>query len=86
MWNVAAYLRLSKEDNENMESNSIINQRELIEQYIKELKQLGCNKMIIACLKGNLSNEFYKHIGGKYIKDVVYKRLNLPENIYYYEI
>ena len=33
-WNVAAYLRLSKEDNENMESNSIINQRELIEQYI----------------------------------------------------
>ena len=34
MWNVAAYLRLSKEDNENMESNSIVNQRELIEQYI----------------------------------------------------
>ena len=33
-WNVAAYLRLSKEDNENMESNSIVNQRELIEQYI----------------------------------------------------
>lgn len=29
-WNVAAYLRLSKEDNENMESNSIINQRELM--------------------------------------------------------
>lgn len=33
-WNVAGYLRLSKEDNENMESNSIVNQRELIEQYI----------------------------------------------------
>lgn len=33
-WNVAAYLRLSKEDNENIESNSIVNQRELIEQYI----------------------------------------------------
>ena len=30
-WNVAVYLRLSKEDNENMESNSIINQRELID-------------------------------------------------------
>lgn len=42
--------------------------------------------MIIACLKENPSNDFYKHIGGKYIKDRVYKRLNLPENVYYYEI
>lgn len=33
-WNVAGYLRLSKEDNENMESNSIVNQRKLIKQYI----------------------------------------------------
>ncbi len=39
-WNVAAYLRLSKEDNENMESNSIVNQRELIEQYIRNKKDL----------------------------------------------
>ena len=38
--NVAAYLRLSKEDNENMESNSIVNQRELIEQYIRNKKDL----------------------------------------------
>ena len=59
--------------------------RKLIEQGIKELKTLGYDKMIIACLKGNPSNEFYKHIGGKYVKDGVYKRLNLPENIYYYE-
>ena len=60
--------------------------RKLVEEAIKEIKQLGCNKMIIACLKENPSNDFYKHIGGKYIKDGVYKRLNLPENIYYYEI
>lgn len=39
-WNVAVYLRLSKEDNENMESNSIVNQRELIEQYIRNKKDL----------------------------------------------
>ncbi len=39
-WNVAGYLRLSKEDNENMESNSIVNQRELIEQYIRNKKDL----------------------------------------------
>ena len=60
--------------------------RKLVEEAIKEIKQLGCNKMIIACLKENPSNDFYKHIGGKYIKDGVYKRLNLPENVYYYEI
>lgn len=53
--------------------------------FLEELKNLGYDKMIIACLKGNQSNEFYKHIGGKYIKDGVYKRLNLLENIYYYE-
>ncbi|MBQ2872411.1 MAG: GNAT family N-acetyltransferase [Bacilli bacterium] len=59
--------------------------RKLVSAAIKELKSLGFDKMIIACLKGNPSNEFYKHIGGVYIKDGIYKRLNLPENIYYYE-
>ena len=39
-WNVAAYLRLSKEDNENMESNSIVNQRQLIDQYISNKSDL----------------------------------------------
>ncbi len=39
-WNVAAYLGLSKEDNENMESNSIFNQRELIDQYINDKNDL----------------------------------------------
>lgn len=60
--------------------------RKLVEEAKKELKLLGCDKMIIACFKENPSNEFYKHIGGKYIKDGLYKRLNIPENIYYYEI
>ena len=60
--------------------------RKLVEAAIKELKLLGYNKMIIACLKGNPSNEFYKHIGGVYVKDGIYKRLNLKENIYYYKI
>ena len=59
--------------------------KELVEVAKKELKELGFNKMIIACLKGNKSNEFYKHIGGIYLKDGVFKRLDLPENIYYYE-
>lgn len=60
--------------------------RKLVDATKEELKKQGFKKMIICCLKGNPFNEFYKHIGGKYVKDGVYKRLNLPENIYYYEI
>lgn len=40
MWHVAVYFRLSKEDDENMESNSIANQRDLIEQYISNKADL----------------------------------------------
>ena len=39
-WKVAGYLRLSKEDNENIESNSIANQRDLIDQYISSKEDL----------------------------------------------
>ena len=60
--------------------------RKLVEKAINEIKNMGCDKMIIACLKGNPSNDFYRHLGGKYIKDGVYKRLNLPENIYYFDL
>ena len=42
--------------------------------------------MIIACLKGNPTNEFYKYLGGTYVKDGLFERLQLPENIYYYDI
>ena len=60
--------------------------KKLVETATQELKKMGFDKMIIACLKGNPSNEFYKHIGGKYLKDGEYKRLHLPENIYYFDI
>ncbi len=59
--------------------------RKLVNLAIEELKSLGFNQMIIACLKGNPTNEFYKYIGGKYIKDGIFKRLDLPENIYYFD-
>jgi len=59
--------------------------RKLVNEAINELKKLGYNKMIIACLKGNPTNEFYKHIGGVYVKDGLYKRLSLAENVYYFE-
>ena len=61
--------------------------RKLVEESIKELKKMGFNKMIISCLRDNLpANEFYEHIGGKYIQDGIYERLNLPEKVYYYDI
>lgn len=60
--------------------------RKLFEMARNDLKKEGYNKMIIACLKGNSTNEFYKHMGGKYIKDGEFKKLNLKENIYYFDI
>ena len=60
--------------------------RKLFELAISELKKMGFDKMIIACLKGNPTNDFYKHMGGKYIKDSLFERLQLKENVYYYDI
>ena len=59
--------------------------KKLVEVGIKELKSMGYNKMIIGCLVGNKSNEFYKHIGGKYVKTRVIEMLQLPENVYYFD-
>ena len=59
--------------------------RKLVETGIKELKKIGFDKMIICCLEGNPTNEFYKHIGGNLVKTKPYKKFNIPENIYYYE-
>lgn len=39
-WSVAVYLRLSVEDGKDIESNSILNQKSLLDQYIKERKDL----------------------------------------------
>ena len=59
--------------------------KELINAGINELKSMGCNKMVIGCLKGNPSNEFYKHIGGKLVKERIFEKLQLPENVYYFD-
>ena len=60
--------------------------KKLVEESIKNLKEMGFDKMLISCLKENPTNEFYKHIGGRYIKNKIYKQLNLPENVYYFDI
>ena len=57
----------------------------LIEAGIKELKLMNFDKMVIGCLEGNPSNNFYKHIGGKFIKTRIFENLQLLENVYYFE-
>ena len=60
----------------------------LIDVAFSKLKEKGFDRVVIGCLDGNPSNDFYKHLGGKFIKqedwnifDECYK-----ENIYLYEI
>lgn len=59
--------------------------KKLFEAGIEELKSMGFDKMLIGCLEGNPSNEFYKHMGGKLIKTRIFEKLKLPENVYYFE-
>ena len=59
--------------------------KKLIEAGIKELKLMNFDKMVIGCLEGNPSNNFYKHIGGKFIKTRIFENLQLLENVYYFE-
>ena len=61
--------------------------RILFERALKELKEMGYNNIIIACLKDNPSNEFYKHMGGKLVDTNQFNIPNqqLEENVYYFE-
>lgn len=42
-------------------------------------------KVVIGCLEGNPSNEFYKHLGGKYIGNHLFREKYI-ENIYLFEL
>lgn len=46
---------------------------------------MNFDKMVIGCLESNPSNNFYKHIGGKFIKTRIFENLQLLENVYYFE-
>lgn len=57
----------------------------LYDHAVKIILQSGLYKLIIRCLEGNPSNEFYRHMGGHQIgKDLF--RDEYPENIYLFEI
>ena len=59
--------------------------KEMIKAGINELKNMDCDKMLIGCLVGNPTNDFYKYLGGKLIKQRIFEKLKLPENVYYFE-
>lgn len=60
----------------------------LVNKAFQVLKNKGYQKVLIGCLVGNPSNEFYKHIGGKFIKQEPLDIFDehYMENVYEYEI
>lgn len=49
------------------------------------IKKNKIEKLVIGCLDGNKSNDFYKHIGGKYIKSGLF-RDEYKENYYLFNL
>ncbi len=58
--------------------------RLLYNYAIKNIMKKGIKKLIIGCLDGNPSNNFYKHLGGKYIGNDLFREKYI-ENIYLFE-
>ena len=96
---IVGYMNVGRSDDEELENCGEIHALYIINKYhgngfgkklfnegINELKNMGFDKMIIGCLEENKSNDFYKHIGGKFIKKRVFKKLNLIENVYYFDL
>ena len=52
---------------------------------LEQLQKKGYNSVVVCCLKLNPTNEFYKHMGCKYISTRIWNVANqkLDENIYY---
>lgn len=59
----------------------------LVQEAVKKLILNGFDKMIIGCLDGNPSNDFYKHLGGKLdtIRTITRGDQDLVENVYVFE-
>ena len=58
----------------------------LLYNFAKDkLKARGLNKIVIGCLNGNPSNDFYKHMGGVNFKTNLWRNKYL-ENLYLFKI
>lgn len=62
--------------------------RVLINKAFEVFKSKGYKKVVIGCLVGNPSNEFYEHIGGKFIRQDSWDIFDehYVENVYEYNI
>ncbi len=60
-----------------------------MEKFCLDLQKKNYKKMVNGCIDGNPSNEFYKNMGGKLVKQITFIVKNyekeLTENVYYYE-
>ena len=74
IWNTAAYMRLSKEDNENMISNSISNQRVLINEYIAKHQDLNLIDYYID--DGYSGTSFNRPAFKRLLEDILGKKVN----------
>lgn len=56
----------------------------LYDYAVNIILENGLKKLVIGCLDGNPANEFYKHLGGHYIGQSLFRDKYL-ENIYLFE-
>lgn len=78
-WNVAAYLRLSSDDGDKVESNSISNQRSIIKQYTlknNELKNISYYNISYYTDDGYLGTTFDRPDFKRLINDVSEQKIN----------
>ena len=55
---------------------------------MKELIDKGYTTLVTKCLDGNLSNEFHKSLGGKFVGQSTFEPMGIyvgKDNIYYHE-
>ena len=57
----------------------------LFNYAVEDMKKNNINKFVVGCLKGNPANEFYKHMGGKWIGNSLFRE-KYTENIYLFTI
>ena len=73
-WIVAVYLRLSRDDKDKLESYSIVNQRELIERFLSEKKDMVIFKFYID--DGYTGTDFNRPGYIDMMQDIINKKVN----------
>ena len=73
-WNVAAYIRLSKEDGDNLESNSITNQKDIIKEFVNNCPDMNIIDYYID--DGYSGTNFDRPAIKKLMDDIVDEKVN----------